>query len=693
QDPTNPMLLWDDGTGGGHDAAVIGNRLVDFHGGSGTNIYDVSFSNPFSVQLLGSINDPAISYHHSGWTTENGRYLFICDELATHPTADITVWDINDPGNPQKVDELADPTATVHNLYVLGDFAYASYYSAGFRVFDVSIPNAVVMVGEYDTSPSSGEGFQGAWGVYPFAPSGNVYVSDRQNGLFVFQFNGAHAYRIQGTLKDSITGIGIENGWIEILQSGVVERSDSSGNFRIASAAGVITLRAAAFGYERREMQLTAIPGMTDTLEINLQPADVSAISGTITNRSGNPIEGLSLRLLVNSAMLDDPVELQTATDVNGQYVFDSLFVSDSVWVNYERLTLEQLFPYASTHVESLTVASGSPSVLDFQLDPADILLVNDDPNASYMSIYQDPLATLGITPFEWTTTADGDAIPVSSINQLNHDLIVWFTGDAVSDVLTTTEQDSLALFLNNGGQLFLTGKNIANSLDGQASPFLTDYLEVDFGGTNVGATFISPVSSNPMSGGLSSFLVIQSSSDIVDPITGGIADSAFTYGNGSPAGVTIHNPTNNSKIAFIGFGFENIQSSVARVDLMAAAMDWFGVITSVESVNSVPNALLLKQNYPNPFNPSTIIEFSLPQAGYTTLKVYDVLGREIASLVADDLSAGIYTVTWNAGDVASGVYFYRLSVVPAGTPALIPGNRDGKTGVLTVSKKLLLLK
>ncbi|MCZ6777179.1 MAG: hypothetical protein O7D34_12105, partial [Ignavibacteria bacterium] len=56
QDPTSPMLLWEDGTGGGHDASVIGNRLFDFHGGSGTNIYDVSFSNPFSVQLLGSIN-------------------------------------------------------------------------------------------------------------------------------------------------------------------------------------------------------------------------------------------------------------------------------------------------------------------------------------------------------------------------------------------------------------------------------------------------------------------------------------------------------------------------------------------------------------------------------------------------------------------------------------------------------------
>jgi len=143
-DPTNPSVVWSGGTEG-HDASVIGNRLYDFHGRAGTNIYDVSFLNPFSVQLLGSINDPAISYHHSGWTTENGQYLFICDELANHPSADITVWDISDPGNPQRVDEFADPTATVHNLYVVGDFAYVSYYSAGFRVFDVGVPSELVI--------------------------------------------------------------------------------------------------------------------------------------------------------------------------------------------------------------------------------------------------------------------------------------------------------------------------------------------------------------------------------------------------------------------------------------------------------------------------------------------------------------------------------------------------------------------
>ncbi len=185
-DPTVPQLVWR-GTPGGHDAAVIDNRLYDFHGTSGTRIFD--FSDPANPNLLGAIADPTINFHHSGWITENGQFLFICDELANHPTPDITVWDISDPANPQRVGEFADPTAIVHNLYVIDDYAYVSYYTAGFRIFDISDPANISIAAEFDTSPQSGEIFAGAFGVYPFLPSGTILVSDWQGGLFTFSFS------------------------------------------------------------------------------------------------------------------------------------------------------------------------------------------------------------------------------------------------------------------------------------------------------------------------------------------------------------------------------------------------------------------------------------------------------------------------------------------------------------------------
>jgi hypothetical protein len=82
---------------------------------------------------------------------------------------------------------------------------------------------------------------------------------------------------------------------------------------------------------------------------------------------------------------------------------------------------------------------------------------------------------------------------------------------------------------------------------------------------------------------------------------------------------------------------------------------------TSVEHKLLIPNEIFLKQNYPNPFNPVTIINYSIPSTSYVQLKVYDTLGKEIATLVNEKLVPGNYEVTFNAGKISSGVYFYTL--------------------------------
>jgi hypothetical protein len=81
----------------------------------------------------------------------------------------------------------------------------------------------------------------------------------------------------------------------------------------------------------------------------------------------------------------------------------------------------------------------------------------------------------------------------------------------------------------------------------------------------------------------------------------------------------------------------------------------------SNELVNRLPDGYTLDQNYPNPFNPSTNINYSLQEAGHVTLKVYDMTGREIATLVNGRVNAGAHTVTFNASNLSSGVYIYAL--------------------------------
>ena len=76
---------------------------------------------------------------------------------------------------------------------------------------------------------------------------------------------------------------------------------------------------------------------------------------------------------------------------------------------------------------------------------------------------------------------------------------------------------------------------------------------------------------------------------------------------------------------------------------------------------NNLPNSYELKQNYPNPFNPVTIIAFDLPQPCKVTLKIFNLLGEEVTTLLSASLLSGSYKYEWDASGLASGVYLYRL--------------------------------
>ena len=112
---------------------------------------------------------------------------------------------------------------------------------------------------------------------------------------------------------------------------------------------------------------------------------------------------------------------------------------------------------------------------------------------------------------------------------------------------------------------------------------------------------------------------------------------------------------------------------------------DWFRIDlpTQTEVVpednfpsQDTPHNFFLGQNYPNPFNPQTTIQFSIPKESFVTLQLFDVLGKDIEVLLSERLRAGIYRVSWNAQNLPSGIYFYRL-----------------KAGIFADTKKLTLLK
>ena len=98
------------------------------------------------------------------------------------------------------------------------------------------------------------------------------------------------------------------------------------------------------------------------------------------------------------------------------------------------------------------------------------------------------------------------------------------------------------------------------------------------------------------------------------------------------------------------------------------------GIEENISSMN--PVSFYLSQNYPNPFNPTTKIKFSIPQKSQVVIKVFDVLGNEIETLVNEEKLTGTYELTWGAEGLTSGVYFYKI-----------------KAGVFVETKKMILIK
>jgi hypothetical protein len=102
------------------------------------------------------------------------------------------------------------------------------------------------------------------------------------------------------------------------------------------------------------------------------------------------------------------------------------------------------------------------------------------------------------------------------------------------------------------------------------------------------------------------------------------------------------------------------------------------------DNSNELPVKYNLYQNFPNPFNPSTTIEFALPTPGFVTLSIYNILGEKVATLVSEELTAGSYKYEWDATELTSGIYFYRIQ---AGDPSTGSGQGFVET------KKMILLR
>ncbi len=319
-------------------------------------------------------------------------------------------------------------------------------------------------------------------------------------------------------------------------------------------------------------------------------------------------------------------------------------------------LTAQSLNDAAAVERTSFGTFVGLPSVL----------LVDDDGGASYESYIETALADTGYAVRTWDTSVLGRPSPELLAS---HWAVLWTTADGDATGITAADEQSLMDYLDAGGNVLLSSMDYLSSR-GAADEFTTDYLHIDTWTPDSGCFVVGGAAGDPISDGMSLGLLAgpfpPSLSDVI--VTSSPAVPIFSS-SGLERGLRVEE--NGHKAVFLSFPFECVKVDNAfpsnQRALIDRVMTWFDESTGVAD-GDVLGRLAISQNHPNPFNPVTNIAFTVPAgAENATLRIYDVSGRLVATLVDEPMPAGAHSVVWDGTNrdgerLASGVYFARLN-------------------------------
>ncbi|MBI5059408.1 S8 family peptidase [candidate division KSB1 bacterium] len=294
------------------------------------------------------------------------------------------------------------------------------------------------------------------------------------------------------------------------------------------------------------------------------------------------------------------------------------------------------------------------------RLGRASVLLVDDDVDALYDVNYGAGLTDAAVSWDVWHANLDG---AVTDVELMHYTTVLWSCGDDSLTSLTAAEQTGITNYLNAGRNLILAGQYIDEDL--RDAPFYADVLHAQSEQLN-GDRRVLGATGNPISDGLSLLLQGSCSSNgqrspsRILPTNGG--EELMDYQNGGIAAVSY---SGAYKLAYFAFALEAAcgnSGTDSYGDVLQRVLTWMEVQdVPADRPGELPSSVELHGNYPNPFNPTTTIEFALPSAAHVKLTVFDVLGRDVATLVDDALTAGMHRLEFNGTNLASGVYFARL--------------------------------
>ncbi len=318
--------------------------------------------------------------------------------------------------------------------------------------------------------------------------------------------------------------------------------------------------------------------------------------------------------------------------------------------------------------------------------------------NAFHTNDFENEIVHNNCVPIYFNTLSTTSPIVISSIsnkyfldniagcNLEDYNLVVWYTGDSRNhkSTIQLKEMAQLASYLEQGGNLFISGAKIGHDLDDQAEEstdtlFYYQYLKAKF--VYLGDDTMIPatgVENTLFSGVVLNYgeVTEEKYPDDINPIYG--SEVLFNYNATREDGEYRHaaigykgkfgNGTIDGGLFYLSFPLETVRSLTDRQKFFKLMLQYLGITTDIkDEITTMPSKFSLEQNYPNPFNPSTTIKYLVPNLSApnstinVVLKVYDILGREVQTLVNKEQKPGSYEVTFDASKLTSGVYFAKI--------------------------------
>ena len=322
-DPWNPVYRGHTPGTYVHDGYVRNDTLYSAH------IYDGYFSvfdvtNKTNPVLLATQSTPT-QFTHNLWLNDAGTAIFTTDENTNSFLGSYDITDLSNITELDRVQLTPGSGSIIHNTHTLNDFEIVSWYKDGIAIVDVSRPDNMIITGHYDTYlQGSGNGFNGAWGVYPYLPSGTIVVSDINNGLYVLTPTYVRGCYLEGLVTDTNTTLPLNNVTVTILGPSIVKNTKITGLYKTGlPAAGTYDVSFSKAGYITKTITGVVLQnGVLTNLDVQLNTiVPTVTVTGTVVETgTGTPIANATVYF--ENAQFNNTI----TTNQSGQFTIPGFF-------------------------------------------------------------------------------------------------------------------------------------------------------------------------------------------------------------------------------------------------------------------------------------------------------------------------------------------------------------------------------